>query len=196
MIVSCASKTRCNEIIATINPLLESESGSPLDILCLDHSIEHVSDLTHLYSGGENAETGKKSLAFDILVTTTSNLLFLLQNKCFKGMQVVVTSLVIDKVDLHLATDLDEELITVGKELQNFLTNSDSEKKSKIVLTTNEQDKEGGFEKVKSAFLDERKAVIIKLKEQTKSTSRYESIGHLVIGCDSEVQKYLIFYTL
>lgn len=196
MIVSCASKTRCNEIISTINPLLESDSGSPLDILCLDHSIEHVSDLSHLYSQSETSDSGKKTLAFDILVTTTNNLLFLLQNKCFKGMHVVVTSLVIDKVDLHLATDLEDELTTVGKELQKFLANSESEQKSKIVLTTNEQDKEGGFDKIKSAFLDERKAVIIKLKEQTKSTSRYESIGHLVIGCDSEVQKYLIFYTL
>jgi 3-dehydroquinate synthetase len=103
---------------------------------------------------------------------------------------------VVDKVDLHLATDLDEELITVGKELQSFLTNSESEQKSKIVLTTNESEKEDGFEKVKSAFMNERKAVIIKLKEQTKSTSRYESIGHLVIGCNAEIQKYLIFYTL
>ena len=200
MIISCASKTRCNEILATIKPLLENENSEmPLDILSLDHAIEHFSDVNNLYTDkGEQSSKKKKTLAFDILVTTSNNLLFLLQNGCFEGLKqrVVVSSIVVDKIDLHLATDLGDELIECGSLIQPRLIPEDSEKKTKIILTTNEQEKGEEFNSIKKAFLKEEKAVIIKLKEQKKSSTRYESVGHLRIDCDSELQKFLIFYTL
>ena len=49
------------------------------------------------------------------------------------------------------------------------------------MITTNEQETEDVFDKVKSAFLNERKAVIVKLKDQKKSATMYESAGHLVV---------------
>lgn len=200
-IISCSSKIRCNEILNTIRPIIESEEGeSPLDILCLDHPIEHISDTSNLYTDKtEKGAKKQKVVDFDILVTTTNNLLFLLQNKCFEGLrqQISISNLVIDKIDLHLAMDLEDELKQCGEKIQSlFDHNVESEFPTKIVLTTNEQEKEENFSEIKTAFMKEQKAVIIKLKEQTKSTSRYESVGHLAVECDSELQKYLIFYTL
>lgn len=108
-----------------------------------------------------------------------------------------IVNLVIDKVDLHLALDLEDELKETGSLVQPFLnTNPEDIFHSKIVITSNEQDKAEGFDEIKSAFMGDRKTVIIKLKEQAKSTTRFESIGHLVVECDSEVQKFLAFYTL
>ena len=124
----------------------------------------------------------KRTLSFDILITTTNNLIFLLKNGCFDGAKqnVVVSSLVVDKIDLHLATDLEEELMECGELIQPILVFEDSKLMSKIVLTTNEQGESENFDTIKKAFLKEEKAVIIKLKEQI-SSSRFESVGHLII---------------
>ncbi|CAI2360978.1 unnamed protein product [Moneuplotes crassus] len=199
MIIACASKTRCNDILSTMRPLLEDEDGeTPLDILTLDHTIEHVSDLNSLYSNEEQVKKKKKVLSFDILVTTTNNLHFLLENECFSGIkqEVQISSLIVDKIDLHLATDLEEELAGAGKLIQPFLMKSEERLLTKVVLTTNEQEKDETFNDIRKAYIGDENAVVIKLKEQTKSSSRYESVGHLVIECDSELQKYLAFYTL
>jgi len=133
------------------------------------------------------------------LVTTTDNLVYLIQNKCFSGLKqkVAVSSLMVDKVDLHLAMDLEEELIECGKIIQPyFMKGEEAGSNSKIILTTNEQDKEENFNDIKAAFLEEKKAVIVKLKDQTKSSTRFESIGHLLVKCESELQKFLILYTM
>ena len=132
---------------------------------------------------GEQTSKKKRTLSFDILITTTNNLVFLLQNGCFSGIKqnVVVSSLVIDKIDLHLATDLEEELMNCGELIQPILAFDDSKMVSKMVLTTNEQGESENFDAIKKAFLKKEKAVIIKLKEQISSSSRFESVGHLVV---------------
>lgn len=190
---------RCNEINATLKPLLESEDEEDLlKVLTLDHTIEHISDVNSLYSNSEATKKRKRVLNFDILVTTTNNLLFILENECFDGLKQTVTlsSLVVDKIDLHLATDLEEDLTAVGKAIQPFIVKSEDQLLTKVVLTTNEQEKDENFDQIRAAFLGEENCVVIRLKEQVKSSSRYESVGHLVIQCDEELQKYLAFYTL
>ena len=125
-----------------------------------------------------------KALDFDVLVTTTTNLQYMLENECFAGLshKVTVSDIIVDKVDLHSALDLDEELIKVGNEIQQLLSTDLSQLNvSKTLITTNEQETEDVFDKVKSAFLNERKAVIVKLKDQKKSATMYESAGHLVV---------------
>lgn len=154
--------------------------------------------MTTLYENGEQAKKKKRVLSFDILVTTTSNLHFILENECFTGIKedVQISSIIVDKVDLHSATDLEDELIGTGKNIQQFLMKSEDKLITKVVMTTNEQDKGENFDKIKKSFIGEENSVIIKLKEQAKSSSRYESVGHLVVECGTELEKFLMFYTL
>ena len=176
--------------------LIENESeDTPLDLLCLDHPISRSSD----YEGLFVPSSKSTSLNWDILVTTTHNLIYLLNNNVFNSLKpkLNISNLIVDKVDLHLALDLEEELKQAGNLLQNYCDfESGCLSETKIVITTNEQEKVDGFDEIKTAFMKDRKAVIIKLKEQAKSTSLFESVGHLVVEWDQDVQKYLIFYTL
>lgn len=179
----------------TLKPIIEVEDEKcPLDYVCLDHPIEQMSDVDELFESGKGK---KKTMKHSIIVTTTSNLLFLLKNKLFKKLspKLNIANLVVDKVDLHQAMDLEEDLKEVGEHVQDYL-NLDSEEfnSSKVVLTTNEQEKAEDFDTIKKAFAGDRKAVFIRLKDQNKTASRFESIGHLLVNCNSELQKYLIFY--
>jgi hypothetical protein len=89
-------------------------------------------------------------------------------------------NLVVDKVDLHLAMDLEDDLISLGGLIQPYLMSTGSFP-SKVVLTTNEQEKAENFAQIKSGFFEKHPSVTIKLRDQTKSSSRYESVGHLVV---------------
>lgn len=139
-----------------------------------------------------------KQLKFDILVTTTTNLCYLLENGCFKSIahKVYFSDIVVDKVDLHTALDVDGELVKVGQLVQQFAySKTDPLYQTKTVITTNEQEAEDVLTNVKTAFLNDRKSVIVKLKEQKRSATMYESIGHFVVECKKELEKYIILYS-
>jgi superfamily II DNA/RNA helicase len=184
--------------MSTLGPLVGSFEGA-LDCVCLSQKIEDINDTKQLYTEDESAASNAaRTLNFDVLVITTTNLLYLLENDCLKGLshKVIISDLVVDKVDLHSALDLDDELIKTGTKIQPFLCFKDTSINiTKTIITTNEQDTEDEFSKVRTAFLVERKAVIVKLKEQTKSATMYESVGHLVVECDQELQKYQMLYS-
>ena len=122
-----------------------------------------------------------------------------MKNQIFNDLKpsINIGNFVVDKVDLSLALDFEEELKETRNLVQKCLNLEDgNELETKFVIITNEQLKVEGVDDIKSTFMNDRKTAIIKLKEQSKSTSNFESVLHLAAECDSDVQIFLIFYTL
>jgi hypothetical protein len=89
-----------------------------------------------------------------------------------------MSSLIVDKVDMHLALDLQAELVGIGSLLGPRIF--------KTIITTQFKGGESGDEgeqQVKKAFMGEQKALIIQLNEDHRVKSRFERLEHYYIQC-------------
>ena len=86
-----------------------------------------------------------------------------------------MSSLFIDKVDMHIALDLTNELIKIGELSETPLF--------KTIITTQfkGEDADENETKVKKAFMGESKALIIQLNDDQRVKSRFERLEHYYI---------------
>lgn len=112
-------------------------------------------------------------------------------------------SVIVDKVNLHQAFDLDTDLIALAK-MKNFPKESDVHFKQ--IITSNliddsqmEQDEiMESYEKIKKAFIGTQKSLIIQLNkdEKQKQLSKFELINHYYAFCKNDSDKYMLLFAL
>ena len=100
-----------------------------------------------------------------------------------------VNSLLVDKVDMHIALDLSSELIKIGElsETPSF----------KTIITTQFKgsDADENETLIKKALMGESKALIIQLNDDQRIKSRFETLEHYYIQCQSYLEKFIVLFT-
>ena len=137
----------------------------------------------------------------DILITATSTLEYLLEEEELSTVQYL--SLVVDKMEDIISLELQDDLLACVKKISNSAvkTKPSSEEADysdddalfySRVITTNEK---SDLDPVFKSVMDDKKSVIIRLNEEQRETSKFERMGHLLVDCKSECEKYLILYS-
>jgi hypothetical protein len=89
-------------------------------------------------------------------------------------MSIECNSIIIDKVDMHIALDLSTELTKIAELIQG-----DRKPAFKVVMTTQFKGtaEDGGAEQaIKKAFMGDKKALIIQINEDQRVKGRFERI--------------------
>ena len=115
-------------------------------------------------------------------------------------------TIILDKVNLHQAFDLDQDLLDLTK-LKNFPAPTDV--KSKIIFTTNTKEEQmnsmdqsmtENFNLIKTSFMGSPKkggkALIIQLNEDQRPVTKVEQVNHYYTICRNNLDKYLLLFTL
>mmetsp|Transcript_20559 Transcript_20559/g.19537 ORF Transcript_20559/g.19537 Transcript_20559/m.19537 type:complete len:163 (+) Transcript_20559:366-854(+) len=107
-----------------------------------------------------------------VLVTNPNQALALFENGLFKNM--VLESIFVDKVDMHLAMNLGEDLVSLGKHLGSL--------SFKAIISGGLEEK--AFLEVKDALFNHHKALIIKANQDfIPNQSKLEGMEHFYILC-------------
>ena len=174
VVILCHSAMRCTEMEGFLKELLA---------FCQD-----VIEIIDLYNGDkqENAIHLKKALTpitssdprvqikarCKVIVSTPTQYLEILKAKVNA---FSVTSLFVDKVDMHIALDLTNELVKIGElsEIPSF----------KTIITTQFKGAEADETEllVKKALMGETKALIIQVNDDQRVKSRFERLEHYYI---------------
>ena len=95
----------------------------------------------------------------------------------------------VDKVDMHIALDLSSELIKIGE--------LSEQPAFKTIITTQFKGKEADENEtiIKKALMGESKALIIQLNDDQRIKSRFETLEHYYIQCQSYLEKFIILFT-
>lgn len=114
--------------------------------------------------------------------------------------------LILDKVNLHQAFDLDQDLLDLAK-LKSFPKSKNL--KFKMIFTTNVKEEilkdmdeqiADNFNQIKKAYMGAKdqggKALIIQLNEDQRSVTKVEMINHYYSVCRNSVDKYLLLFAL
>ena len=106
-------------------------------------------------------------------------------------------SMVIDKVNLHQAYDLDQDLIELVK-AKNF----PNDRTFKTIFTTNNKSDEmddsqkENYNQIKKSFMGKEKALVIQLNEDQSVVSKFEKINHYYVMCKNDQDKFVMTFIL
>lgn len=114
--------------------------------------------------------------------------------------------LILDKVNLHQAFDLDQDLLDLAK-LKSFPKSKDLT--FKMIFTTNVKEDElkqldeamtENFHQIKNSFMGPKdkggKALIIQLNEDQRPVTKLEQVNHYYAFCRNNLDKYLLLFAL
>ena len=100
--------------------------------------------------------------------------------------------MIIDKVNLHIALDLKEDLIECSKKIKSV--------DFKTILTANlgeeVEEFELEFSEIKSAFFGDKKALILQVNKEEKQVNKLSQMNHYYALCKNETDKYLLLFAM
>jgi hypothetical protein len=109
---------------------------------------------------------------------------------------------VIDKVNLHQAFDLDQDLIELVQTCPNFPKQENVISRT-IITTNNKSDnpleddaQKENYNQIKKSYMGKQKALVIQLNEDHREVSKFEKINHYYAVCKNDLDKYLILFLL
>lgn len=115
-------------------------------------------------------------------------------------------SLVVDKINMHQAFDLEQDLLELSQE-KRFP--SPKEVNYRIIITTNNKENEEtkidesakeNFNQIKEAFMGKKdeggKALVIQLNEDQRIVSKFEKVNHYYVVCNNDRDKFLLLFAM
>jgi len=112
-------------------------------------------------------------------------------------------SIIIDKVDLHQAFDLDQDLLQLAQNTDNFPKPNDVI--FRIIFTTNQkgehvdEQSRNNYNEIKKGIMGagpKGKALVIQLNEDQRTVTPFEKINHYYIMCKNDNDKFMMLFTL
>ena len=112
-------------------------------------------------------------------------------------------SMIIDKIDMHQAFDVDQDLLELVQKHKNFPTKSNVI--FKTIFTTNDKSDDtvdeqakDSFNKIKELFMGPKdkggKALVIQINEDQREVTKIEKINHYYIMCKNDLDKYICLF--
>ena len=114
-------------------------------------------------------------------------------------------SIVLDKVDMHLAFELDQDIVELTTNEKNFPAREDVV--FKTIFTTNEKGDEmksldpamvEAYTKIKTRLMGPKdkggKALVIELNEDQREITKFEKINHYIVMCKNDLDRFIILF--
>jgi ATP-dependent RNA helicase DDX56/DBP9 len=175
-VILCSSQQRISEIREFLAELTAFTS-SVIQVVSVDSNTGKEDVLEGFNSGSEELKSRNKVFLITPGDFTRLQAVFNPENLSFHWV-------VIDKVDVHLALDLKEDLISIAEQL--------AQKSKKLVITTNIKDKlDEESTEIRQAFTKGAKALVIRLNDEIRTQTAFERMDHMYLKCKNIDEKYL-----
>lgn len=181
-VVCCHSFARCEEVSEFCKELVHF-CPEMLEVVCLDSADQ----------SDAKARLNQVQSKSRLVVSTPTTIQALMNSGFFDSPRKMV-NLVVDKVDLAVAMDFQDELLDIATLAQSYPL-------QKVILTTTvldeseqaEEDREA-FKAIKAKFSGDKKSFLIKVKEEERQVSAFERTQHLYGVVSSSLDKFLVLF--